>query len=78
MRKVYKTYYAADIDVTSGLSIDAYEIGNELYTRKIINIHQSEDTDDDVTPTDLFLDIDTTKKLILSLQKAVDSFEKEI
>ena len=77
MRKVYKTFYDNTVDNKSGISVIAYEIGNELYTRKIINIHQSEDTDDDVTPTDLFLDIDTVKKLIISLQEAIDSFPLE-
>lgn len=74
---MYKTYYEEQVCDIDDINVLAYEIGNDLYTRKIISIYQSMDTDDDVAPAHLYLDIETVKKLIFCLQKAIDSFPKK-
>jgi len=74
---MYKTYYCKDIDTTSGITLTSYQIGNELYVRNIISICQNDNTDDDVTPGNLYLYIETAKNLISCLQEAIDSLPKE-
>jgi len=73
---MFVSFYKKNINEDSGIAVEAYKIGNELFIRQMVGIYQTADTADEVSSCSLYLDVETTKNLIIHLQEAINSFSK--